>query len=398
MLNIGLEAGILDERTFSMFVVHALVLTFITTPLTLLFYPARYRTVASAPKSRGADEPESRAPPFKSADSEMKTRFTLVLEKVEQLPAAMTLSQLLQWNDSLATLVGPSVSLQEPTITEPLVQPTSSTELKEKDSTGSSVITETANKYSSGSLPSQTSITIEALRLIELTYRTSAILKSQEAEALLFNDPVIAVFRSFGYLNNLAVSPHLSIVNQEGFANAVSQHAVASESEMVIIPWSRGTTSVLLETELHKENGGNTPSHSQLARNPFDGVFHRATTQDQTSSVVYSEFIRSVFLGCPSDVALFVDRGATASPVSGTQHLLLPYFGGPDDRLALSFLVQLCARSFVSAKVVRVVRSEGEGAAGKDGPLSPVSPSSPHHPPHVSPLRHGSGHRLTTMY
>jgi len=43
VLNIGLQANILDSRTFSMFVVHALVLTFMTTPLVLLFYPAKYR-------------------------------------------------------------------------------------------------------------------------------------------------------------------------------------------------------------------------------------------------------------------------------------------------------------------------------------------------------------------
>jgi len=43
VLNIGFQANILDSRTFSMFVVHALVLTFMTTPLVLLFYPARYR-------------------------------------------------------------------------------------------------------------------------------------------------------------------------------------------------------------------------------------------------------------------------------------------------------------------------------------------------------------------
>ncbi|KAJ8087154.1 K(+)/H(+) antiporter [Marasmius tenuissimus] len=43
VLNIGFQAGILDGRTFSMFVVHAIVLTFITTPLTLWFYPERVR-------------------------------------------------------------------------------------------------------------------------------------------------------------------------------------------------------------------------------------------------------------------------------------------------------------------------------------------------------------------
>lgn len=39
VLNIGLAAGILSTRVFSMFVLEALVLTFFTTPMTLVFYP-----------------------------------------------------------------------------------------------------------------------------------------------------------------------------------------------------------------------------------------------------------------------------------------------------------------------------------------------------------------------
>ncbi|KAG2013017.1 potassium:hydrogen antiporter [Coprinopsis cinerea AmutBmut pab1-1] len=374
VLNIGLQARVLNEKTFSMFVVHALVLTFITTPLTLLFYPERYRNVA-VQKKEAQDGDEDKHHPYKPADSEMKTKFSLVLEKVEQLPAAMTLAQLLQWNDSLVTSGTTSPAQIQPKD----LKEAPTLEIKEV-SADSSVMTHEKEASASGTetppLPTQRTISIEALRLIELTYRTSAVLKSQEAETLIYNDPVLSIFRSFGYLNNLSVSAHVSIVNQDEFSNTVAQHALEAESELVIIPWSRGTTSVLLESDVQ--------SHSQQARNPFDGVFHRTTTQDQTSSVVYSEFIRSVFLRCPSDVALFVDRGATTSPVSGAQHLFLPFFGGPDDRLALSFLVQLCARSFVTATVVRMTRSEDAALSNtKEGPLSPLSPpNSPH--PHMT--------------
>jgi len=94
-------------------------------------------------------------------------------------------------------------------------------------------------------------------------------------------------------------------------------------------------------------------------RNPFDGVFHKTTTVDQTSSVVFSEFIRNVFARSPSDVALFVDRGLNIGYVSNNQHLFLPFFGGPDDRLALNFLGQLCENPSVTATVVRLVTKNG---------------------------------------
>ena len=56
MLNIGFQANILDSRTFSMFVVHALILTFMTTPLVLLFYPAKYRVHQQGVKKIASDE------------------------------------------------------------------------------------------------------------------------------------------------------------------------------------------------------------------------------------------------------------------------------------------------------------------------------------------------------
>ncbi|ODQ80084.1 hypothetical protein BABINDRAFT_27736, partial [Babjeviella inositovora NRRL Y-12698] len=43
VLSTGLKAGIITQRVFSMFIVMALVTTFLTTPLTLLSYPVWYR-------------------------------------------------------------------------------------------------------------------------------------------------------------------------------------------------------------------------------------------------------------------------------------------------------------------------------------------------------------------
>ncbi|KAH3668991.1 hypothetical protein OGAPHI_002746 [Ogataea philodendri] len=43
VLNTGLNAGIISQKTFSMFIVMALIATFLTTPLTLCCYPQSYR-------------------------------------------------------------------------------------------------------------------------------------------------------------------------------------------------------------------------------------------------------------------------------------------------------------------------------------------------------------------
>jgi len=314
VLNIGLQAGILDTRSFSMFVVHALVLTFMTTPLVVFFYPPKYRVHHHGvnPESE-----ETATPPRPATDNDkFKTKFALVLDKFESLPPAMTLSQLLHI---------PSNPFNS----------------------ASSIDEKTAIK-SSPSPP----ITIEALRLIELTSRTSAMLRSQAAESLTFNDPVVTAYRTFGQLNRLAVSANLSVVNQHEFAEAVTSHALSTRSQMVIVPWPRGATHVLDEQAENKQVG---------TRNPFDGIFHKTMQDDQTSSVIYSEFIRDIFRQSPVDVALFVDRGLASANVGvdSRQHLFLPFFGGPDDRLALQFLVQICeSNRETTATVVRIVKTE----------------------------------------
>lgn len=314
VLNIGLQAGILDTRTFSMFVVHALILTFMTTPLTLLFYPPKYRTRDMPVTHSGG---EAGSGPRPSSDDETKTRFAIVLDKIEQVPAAMTISQLLQSNKILS----PRTSLTS--------------------------IDEKSEKVIARDPFSDRQITINALRLIELTNRTSAVLKSKVADSLIYNDPVVSVFKTFGYLNRLIVSTALSVVNYDEFTGAITKHVVDSDSQMVILPWSRGTVTA-------SDEPGPGSAH-----NPFDGIFHKTTTQDQTSSVVYSEFIRNVFLTSPTNVALFVDRGLNTQytgPVN--QHLFLPFFGGPDDRLALSFIVQLCSNPSVQATVYRIDKTD----------------------------------------
>jgi hypothetical protein len=324
VLNIGLQANILDTRTFSMFVVHALFLTFMTTPLVLLFYPAKYRTHHQGDKKIAGDDTAKR---LSDGATKTRTKFAIILDKIEALPAAMTLSQL----------------LSSPSTSSPLPSERSSIE---------KAIDAKEDGPDSALKPIRVPpITVGVLRLIELTDRTSAVFKSREASSFVYNDPAISIYRTFGQLNRLNVIANLSVVSQDQFPDTIAKHASETGSQMTIIPWPRGVTSM---DEEHPKVG---------VRNPFDGVFHKTTTVDQTSSVVFSEFIRNVFARSPSDVALFVDRGLNDGYVTSNQHLFLPFFGGPDDRLALTFLGQLCENPSVTATVVRLVTT---GATPED--------------------------------
>ncbi|THG96362.1 hypothetical protein EW026_g5457 [Hermanssonia centrifuga] len=334
VLNVGLTAGILDTRTFSMFVLHALVLTFMTTPLTLLFYPSKYRTHASAARdkaSRGSVDSHEGVQAERSQET-FKTKFAVVLDRVEQLPAVMTLTQLLQ-SPSPKPIAISSVSKgsigDEKEPASPLGLP-----------------------YINGE-PSLR-ISVDALRLIELTDRTSAVLKSQSADALVKIDPILSVFRTFGYLNRMMVTTALAVVGYDEFPSYVDNHTRATGSEMVIIPWSSNLASI----ENNTVEVSNVVGSSSIAvATPFDGLFGPKNTAHNPVSAVQTQYFRKMFAECRIDVALFIDRGLPHSvDVQGRQHVFLPFFGGPDDRLALSFVVQLCLNPSTSATVVRFTK------------------------------------------
>lgn len=306
VLNIGLSAKILDQRLFSAFVVMAIVLTCMTTPLTLAIYPPKHRTLHPwAAEGRRKDTEHPIARPLPGSDDGFKSRLSVIINKIEHLPAIMTLTQLLQSGSSL-TLAS-----------------------------------------SDAKKPVQKSVVLDALRLIELTERTSAVMQSSEADNILQRDSVISILRTFGILNSVPVTASLSVVSQESFPNSVASHVREKSSELVVLPWNASVDG--------------QPGTTNY--NPFEGIFGagKGSTSEKGSSAIYSQFIRRVFASAPCDVALFVDRGLfPTDQMNYGHHILFPFFGGPDDRLALSFVIQLCANPSITATVIHVRKTEPE--------------------------------------
>ncbi|KAH8094890.1 Sodium/hydrogen exchanger family-domain-containing protein [Cristinia sonorae] len=331
VLNVGLSAKILDTRTFSMFVLHALVVTFITTPLTLWVYPPKHRTVEKHGVEGGHDTEASEGN-SNGLEEVFKTRFTVVLDRLEQLPAVMTLTQLLR--------------ISNPTSADA----SSSSGGHEKELEGG----QPELTFSVGTTTPRKPISINALRLMELE-RTSDVFKSHEVDTLVHTDPLLSVVRTFGYLNHMRVSTSLNIIPAEEFSGRVADHVRETSSQLVILPWGSGTS-------IDDSNTGTSLPSPTLASTPFDKLFNRQTSgREQTAAVVHTQFVRKVFTETPADVALYIDRGfpSAYNGQSGT-HLFLPFFGGQDDRLALSFVVQLCINPSVSATVVRFTKIESD--------------------------------------
>lgn len=189
-----------------------------------------------------------------------------------------------------------------------------------------------------------------ALRLIELADRPSDVMKSSATDALLHTDPLLAIFRTFSELNGLTVSAALSIVPFAALATSVAEHVRAAGAQLVLVPW---LPSAQAAPDATPDTSGPTSDPAAADRSPFDALF----CTDRSSSLVHSHFVRGVFAQAGTNVALLVGR----APLGGVREetrLFLPFFGGPDDRLALDFVVQLCANPRVRATVVRVTKRD----------------------------------------
>lgn len=339
VLNVGLAAGILSrvcfhaggdrcladtlkQKVFSMFVFEAVLLTFLTTPLVTLLYPPNRRiriTADGTTRNDGIGEGAHISP--KSGGSEWKTRFTVVLDKIEHLPGMMALSQLIQPSTSTA------------------VMPTASQSVSQKSDDGKKTSPE---------------VFMDALRLIELSDRTSAVMKSSASDSLLQTDPLLGIFRMFGELHDIDISTSLAIVPYDDLASSVVDHAENNASQLILLPW--------LPPHVSSHNVVDSPvgtPHVAPISAPFDILF--GLKADTAASVIHSQFVRGVFARAKTDVALFVDRGHTpgeARTSGSMHHVFFPFFGGPDDRVALDFVVQLCSNPKITATVMRVTKQE----------------------------------------
>ena len=298
-----------------MFVLKALVLTFATTPTVCYIYPPHLRTHAglSGPSpaivhDRTDDESSAgdREHSIKhDEDGVTKRRFTVVLDKFEHLPSILAITQL----------------LQPP-------PPYSQTKVDPRESPGNQAETH-----------------FGALRLIELADRLSDVMKSSAMDSLLHTDPLVAVFRAFAELNGLPVSTALSVVPFNSLATSVAEHVSGFSTQLVLVPW-------LPSTQAPEIPDTGAPSATQDHGAPFD-LHIRA---DHSTSLVHSQFVRSVFEQAGTNVALLF--GHAPFGIREQTHLFLPFFGGPDDRLALDFVVQLCTNPRVSATAVRITKCD----------------------------------------
>ncbi|KAG6810652.1 hypothetical protein H0H92_010915 [Tricholoma furcatifolium] len=312
-----------------MFVLKALVLTFMTTPLVNYLYPPQSRRHTSVAKTVPFHFQDhgglSSIDNVKTNNTVSKRRITIILDKLEQVPAAMAFSRLVT----------------------PHISPPQNSHCSSSTST-----------FINGAHTPPEPISIQALRLIELSDRPSTVIKSSINDALLSADLVLAVFRRFCELSSgLAVTPAIDIANHDDdVALSVAAHARTHRSDIVVLPWLLHTDTVSPDPDLE------SVSKPQTA--PVTAVIRELQNELALDPLVaiHSRVFQNVMKASEVDVAIFITR-VDWGP--GAKHIFFPFFGGPDDRRALEFVAQLCENDNVSATVLRIFKAPDDSSHSK---------------------------------
>lgn len=359
VLNIGLQARILSQRTFTIFVVMALVTTVATTPLTKWLYPPWYRKKLEQWKRGEIDWDGNPLQPESTSQSgsltqvqDAKIRRLLVYLRLDSLPSLFTFISLLG---------------------DERVRPQS------RDVIDSGASEDTGKAPVIRKRP----LEVHGLRIVELTERTSSVMKVTEGDDYARRDPVVNAFRTFSQLHDVAVSGNVIVAPEDSFAQTVLTEVSNQESDFVLIPWS--------------EVGSNKEDQS---------VPCKVSTEDRFSGKPHLEFIQAVLAKAVCNTGIFIGDGfgGTAPtndqpnlprtisnvsmrsyqrnvfpPIADKSHkIFFPYLGGIDDRVALRFVLQLAKNPLITVTIAHLNCSEGDNeiVAVSEGSLDPTSPTS----------------------
>ncbi|KAK2757581.1 K(+)/H(+) antiporter [Arachnomyces sp. PD_36] len=360
VLNIGLQAKILSTRTFTIFIVMALITTFATTPLTVWLYPDWYQQkllkwrrgeIDWDGNALGRSDPDSHDSDLVNEKAQASSiQRLLVYLRFDNMPSLFTFISLLG-------------------VTGPADPPQTKVHHLRQDSSESTAVSPQADGDDGAgkSAPSAVEIRqrhrplqVHGVRLAELTDRASSVMKVSAVDEYTVRDPVVNTFRTFGQLNNVAVSAGLAVVPERSYAETITQKAQELSSDLILIPWSE--TGSMSEQQI-------------LLSGDADQKF---------AGGVHSTFIANILKSSTSNIGIFVNRGfggpsldasagrpgvsrATSTvsirsspgvptiPIADqSHHIFFPYFGGEDDRLALRFVLQLARNERVTATIVHI--------------------------------------------
>lgn len=318
----------------------ALVTTFMTSPLTIYFYPQWYQRKVEAfrrgeidwdGKPLDGSDSVSEGVHYEKVQADKIKRFTVYL-RLDSMPNLL----------AFASLFGGRTEKQV---------------VKDHPSLQRQANTSNENETPAGEEAPKRPVEAHGLRLLNLTDRGSSVMQVYETESYTAHDPIVNTFRTFGRLHNLAVSGEALVVPESSFAETLTSRA--SESDFLLLPWSE--TGGMSEQAVILDKG----TKNKLAASSYLS-FVNATLDH--ASVTTAVLINKNFGGPKnkekrernkltrtySSVSLTSHRDApiTAPLADKSHHIFFAFFGGEDDRAALRLVLQLAENPEVTATLV----------------------------------------------
>ena len=375
VLNIGLQARILSTRTFTIFVVMALVTTFATTPLTSMLYPESYQKKLDLWK-RGkidwngnllvSDDNMDKDKGSEDLGDQTTVRRILVYLRLDGLPSLFTFINLL----------GEHVEPAKPAEKKHHL-------LADPQNEGEDAGGKKASAYTRHL---RRPLEVHGLRLMELTERDSSVMQVSEIDEYGPRDPVVKAFRTFGQFNDVAVAGNVAVVPERSYADTLIEKADDLSSDFVLIPWSEtGSMSEQPSIQALTKPGSSfqtTGPYLSFLNEIFDrcitntniGVFidraEAPTTEERNNRALTRTTTGGISIYSGS-------RGLSAPKIPHhnplTYHIVVPYFGTSDDRLAVNLGLQLAKNDSITATIIHLAESSSHKSS-RNAILSPNSP------------------------
>ncbi|KAJ5290726.1 uncharacterized protein N7443_010979 [Penicillium atrosanguineum] len=334
VLNIGLQAKILSTRTFTIFVVMALVTTFLTTPLTTVLYPTWYQAKVARWRRGEIDWEGNRIQQEGRTDSIAQVKDQLKTVPVRKLLVYLRLDGL-SGICTLVALLSPSGRGAPPT---PLVHPAK--QPKQTEQNLEDAINPIENE--------EDTLRVHGVRLVELTDRDSSVMRVSAGEQALW-DPVVNTFRAFGEWNDVSLMAGVSVVPEHSYADTIIAMALQDTADLLLLPWSETGTLV------DRQNGLEVDIADRFANGPYtDFVAHILERTPNNCSVLQRIKHHRFYM-----VSLIPYSSLTPRRAS------IP--GGEDDRFALRFVLQLVQNEQVTATIIQVGRLHTEATKTASG-------------------------------
>ncbi|KIX07737.1 uncharacterized protein Z518_02391 [Rhinocladiella mackenziei CBS 650.93] len=376
VLNIGLQAKILSQRTFTIFVVMALVTTFTTTPLTTWLYPPWYQRKLELWKQGKIDWDGN---PLQHDDETDEASEANVLRKADVVKRILVYLRL-DGLPSLFTMVSLFAHKREEDHHAKSDAPAGSPQQDQGVMKQAQAMTSV--------LTLRPPLQVHGLRLMELTERESSVMRVSEIEEFASRDPIIQAFGTFGQSRDIAVGGQIAVVPEHSFSGTLMSRARDLRSDLVLIPWS--------------ETGTMSEYPSLFDAKPGDPLANRAFAA--LAGEMFEKARETCHVGVVVDKSLLCGPSACSaeSPIqerptrqlsrtltgislaeqmnstihfklsdSGRYRLFALFQGGEDDLFAVRFALQLAKNECVDLRILSARVDEVEESHKETGVHTP---------------------------